>query len=140
MQRRWSRASTRRRPTPGARPSRPIRHLRVDGSDGFFDTTDGFTIAAWVARDSPFESAPLSKMFGSGVGNSWQFEYSDTAEPAFTTTDGDSNRVDFDDTPVEPEAWVHLAGTWDGESKRFYVDGALRFALPFGSTSTARTS
>lgn len=105
--------------------------LRVDGSDGFFDTTDGFTIAAWVLLTPPLESAPLSKMFGMGSDNSWQFEYSDTGEPAFTTTNADEKRIDYDDAPVEPGAWVHLAGTWDGANKALYVDGSLRFELPF---------
>ena len=106
-------------------------HLRVDGSDGFFDTTGGFTVAAWAWLEPPFYSAPLSKMFGTGSGNSWQFEYSDTGEPAFTTTNANSRRVDYDDTPAEPSTWVHLAGTWDGTTKRFYVNGALRFQVDF---------
>lgn len=106
-------------------------HLRVDGSDGFFDSTQGFTVAGWFWLEQPFASAPLSKMFGTGSGNSWQLEYSDTGEPALTTTNANSKRVDFADTPVQPATWVHLAGTWDGTSKRFYVDGALQFALAF---------
>jgi large repetitive protein len=106
-------------------------HLRVDGSDGFFDSTQGFTVAGWFWLEDPFPSAPLSKMFGTGSGNSWQLEYSDTGEPAFTTTNVNSKRVDLADTPVQPATWVHLAGTWDGTSKRFYVDGALQFELAF---------
>jgi hypothetical protein len=107
------------------------RHLRVDGSDGFFETTAAFTVAAWVWLEPPFESAPLSKMLGAGSGNSWQFEYADTGEPAFTTTNENEKRIDYDDAPVEPATWVHLAGTWDGASKRFYVNGGFRFEVAF---------
>jgi hypothetical protein len=109
-----------------------VTHLRVEGGDGFFDTTQGFTVAGWFWLEPPFYSAPLSKMLGTGSGNSWQFEYSDTGVPAFTTSNATDKRVDYDgSTAVQPQAWVHLAGTWDGTTKRFYVNGALRYEIPF---------
>jgi hypothetical protein len=33
-----------------------VAHLRVDNGDGFFDTPDGFTIAAWVLLEEPLRA------------------------------------------------------------------------------------
>jgi len=104
-------------------------HLRVSGEDGFFDTYDGFTVAAWVWLEEPFVSAPLSKMLGNETGNSWQFEFFDDLRPAFTTANFDSRHVDPADTSVDSETWVHLTGSWDGFTKRFYVNGNLAYAF-----------
>jgi hypothetical protein len=104
-------------------------HLRVSGEDGFFDTYGGFTVAAWVWLEVPFVSAPLSKMLGNDTANSWQFEFFDDGTPAFTTASFDIRDVDPADRSVEAETWVHLAGSWDGFTKRFYVDGRLEYAF-----------
>ena len=110
-----------------------VAHLRVDGSDGFFDTPDGFTIAAWVMLETPLRSAVLSKLLNSQntTRNSWQLEYSAEGVPAFTTGNDTTNDVDFAGGPVPLDVWVHLAGTWDGATKRLYVDGVLEYELPF---------
>lgn len=104
-------------------------HLRVSGEDGFFDTYDGFTVAAWVWLEPPFVSAPLSKMLGDDTANSWQFELIDDRRPAFTTASFSSRHVDPVNTAVESETWVHLAGSWDGFTKRFYVNGSLAYTI-----------
>lgn len=108
-------------------------HLRVDGSDGFFDTTDEFTIAVWVQLGALDDGAVMSKMLDGANSNrnSWQFEFSDTGEPAFTTANEADHDVDFADAQIELDTWVHLAGTWDGQSKRFYLDGVLEYELPY---------
>jgi hypothetical protein len=113
----------------GAMQFNGFDHLRVSGGDGFFDSYDGFTVAAWVRLEAPFVSAPLSKMLGNETGNSWQFEFIDDLRPAFTTANFNSRHVDAVNTPVEPETWVHLAGSWDGFSKRFYVNGSLEYVI-----------
>jgi hypothetical protein len=104
-------------------------HLRVSGEDGSFDTYDGFTVAAWVWLEPPFYSAPLSKMLGTGSDNSWQFEYADDGRPGFTTSNFGGRSIDHAAFAVEPATWVHLAGSWDGFTKRFYVNGTLEYAF-----------
>jgi hypothetical protein len=110
-----------------------VAHLRVDNSDGFFDTPDGFTIAAWVMLEEPLGSAVMSKMLDAQdtTKNSWQLEYSDQGVPAFTTANQDTHDVDSAQDPVPLDVWVHLAGTWDGATKRLYIDGVLEYELPF---------
>jgi hypothetical protein len=110
-----------------------VTHLRVDNSDGFFDTTAGFTIAAWALLEETLRSAVMSKMLDGEFtsDNSWQLEYGDDGRPAFTTANAMDHKVDFAVEPVVLGNWVHLAGTWDGETKRLYVDGVLEYELPF---------
>jgi hypothetical protein len=106
-----------------------IDHLRVSGEDGFFDTYDGFTIAAWVLLAPPLPAAPLGKVLGADTSNSWQLEMVADGTPAFTTATFGDNFYDFAGLPLEFETWVHLAGSWDGFTKRFYIDGTLVYAL-----------
>jgi hypothetical protein len=110
-----------------------VAHLRVDNSDGFFDTPDGFTIAAWVLLEASLRSAVMSKLLDSQntAKNSWQLEYGDDDRPAFTTGNDTNTDSAFAEAPVPLGSWVHLAGTWDGATKRFYVDGVLVSELPF---------
>ena len=110
-----------------------VAHLRVDNSDGFFDTPDGFTITAWVLLEEPLRSAVMSKLLDSQntTKNSWQLEYGEDSRPGFTTGNDTNTDTAFAEAPVSFDTWVHLAGTWDGTTKRFYVDGVLESELPF---------
>lgn len=81
-----------------------------------------YTIAAWVFVDSTHDQiALLSKPFGNGTGNSWQLEVLD--DNRVSLSGGDPHSLDSPDELPE-EAWHHLAGTWDGATKRLFIDGA----------------
>lgn len=105
-------------------------YLHVDNSDGYFDTRDGFTIAAWVflIDEDSTPGAVLSKPRGSGFQNSWQLEFEDGGTLAFTTSNGQDHEVERSVLDVPLGIWVHVAGTWDGFTKQLYVDGLVRGA------------
>ena len=108
-----------------------MTHLRVANEDGFLDTPEGFTIAGWFWLEEPFYTAPLSKLLGTDSANTWQIEFADDRRPAFTTSNYEVKGVDHAPEPVEAATWVHLAGTWGGGVKRFYVNGVEKYELPF---------
>jgi len=83
-----------------------------------------FTIAAWMLADRVDRSqAILSKPHGTGNGNSWQLEIVG-ASSLLSFSGGSPHSLDSTSITV-PGTWYHVAGAWDGATKRLYVNGAL---------------
>jgi hypothetical protein len=96
-------------------------HLVVANDPDF--NRDRFTISLWLnARMS--DAAFISKPVGTGSSNSWQLELRD---PVVTFTTGVASSRQFLDSSVDLTIgrWYHVAATYDGGTKRLYVDGAL---------------
>ena len=99
----------------GGRP-----HLRVP-DDGSFDTPNGFTVAGWVNyRTIDGRTCIFTKPID-GSSNSWALCTHDNRQPFFFSCD----ECDFASSPnpVQIGVWVHLTGSYDGSTKRLYVDG-----------------
>lgn len=87
------------------------------------DFRGNFTLAAWIYADATgIQRAVISKPLGTGSGNSWQLELLDTAKLSFS---GGSSHYLENPAVTTAMAWLHVAGTWDGTTKRLYVNGAL---------------
>lgn len=89
------------------------------------------TIAMWENKASNGEWAYFSKLYmpATTVFNSWQIEDHMTGQMGFTTHNAGRHDVLYtNDAP--PGAWHHLATTFDGTTKKIYVDGALVMASP----------
>jgi hypothetical protein len=81
-----------------------------------------FTIAAWVFAAATLDQISiLAKPFGGGSGNSWQLEVLENDHVSLSG--GEPHSLDSQRS-VSAEAWHHVAGTWDGTTKRLYIDGA----------------
>jgi hypothetical protein len=82
-----------------------------------------FTIAAWMYTDNTGNQiAVMSKPVGSGTGNSWQLENLTDDRVSFS---GGSVHSLTSPNPVPQMTWAHLAGTWDGTTKRLYINGVM---------------
>lgn len=82
-----------------------------------------FTIAAWMYTDNTTKQiAVMSKPVGSGTGNSWQLE--NLADDRVSFSGGSVHSLNSP-ASVPPMTWTHLAGTWDGTTKRLYIGGVL---------------
>jgi hypothetical protein len=80
-----------------------------------------FTIAAWMYTDNTTKQiAVMSKPVGSGTGNSWQLENLTDDTVSFS---GGSNHSLPSPMSVPQMTWTHVAGTWDGTTKRLYISG-----------------
>ena len=107
------------------------------GSTGPLDTTESFTVAAWVSADRvvPFATAisqvgQVAAAFYLGLGDGgWTFSMTDedTNEP------GHSIRASADGRDVATGTWTHLAGVFDAEAGeiRLYLDGEPAATTPF---------
>lgn len=100
-------------------PSRP-EYIVVPDSQAFRGV---FTIAAWMYTDNTNRAiAVMSKPYGNSTGNSWQLENLEDDRVSFS---GGSPHSLITTNMVPQMTWVHVAGTWDGTTKRLYINGAL---------------
>jgi glucose/arabinose dehydrogenase/chitodextrinase len=91
------------------------------------DTAAGFTIAFWYRAVANFGSL-IAKPYGAAWLNSWQFEFNG---PSLSFTSSDGTIQEFDATAVPAAGtWVHVAGSWDGVTKKLFVNGAPVLAVP----------
>jgi hypothetical protein len=85
------------------------------------DFRGNVTIAAWfMANDATAALSMLAKPLGTGTDDTWQLEVRDTGAVSFSG--GTVHYVD-DGTAITRGVWHHAAGTWDGTTKRLYLDG-----------------
>jgi len=82
-----------------------------------------FTIAGWMSTDNTtLQIAVMSKPVGTGTGNSWQLE--NLTDDKVSLSGGSVHSL-VSPAAVPPMTWTHVAGTWDGTTKRLYLNGAL---------------
>jgi hypothetical protein len=79
------------------------------------------TIALWARPDATTNQiAALSKVYSGG--NTWQLELMPSDRWSFS---GGSVHYLEGGPVTTPQTWHHVAGTWDGTTKRLYVDGVM---------------
>jgi Concanavalin A-like lectin/glucanases superfamily len=93
-----------------------------------------FTLSAWIRMDQSRTSSVLGKAFEADTteGNSYEFWVDNTGDVFFTTVDVDKFVWYMG---VVPLTWYHVVGTFDGVTKRIYVDGVERMASDVAMTS-----
>lgn len=107
--------------------------LRFDGSAVIhvpstpeLATTAGFTIAAWVVPPSATRDrrrCPVNKPLGPGGLDSWSICLEPTGQLAFYSSAGAAGDTLTSALTLSPDAWHHVAITWDGHTKQVFVDG-----------------
>lgn len=79
-----------------------------------------FTVAAWFLADAGETSGSMmAKPVGTGSENTWQLELHGAGIVSLS-----GGTVHYLDSPALTQGvWHHAAGTWDGTTKRLYIDG-----------------
>lgn len=86
--------------------------------------TPAFTVACWFRVASlPGRGSLVGKPFGNGAINSWQLSTDPDGALVMVTTDGAANDRLVAPASFQPGVWVHVAGSFDGMTKRLFVDG-----------------
>lgn len=105
------------------------QYVEID-PEARFQTTAGFTVAIWAKPSSMgLFQVMASKLYGTGVANSWHLSLRQATGCAdrfyYETTTGSSYPTITSADAVSIDRWWHVAATWDGSTKRLYLDGAL---------------
>ncbi|HEY1556889.1 MAG TPA: LamG domain-containing protein [Kofleriaceae bacterium] len=127
---------------PVAAPGHRGQGYRFDGVGNCISIPDvgghldlpALTVSIWAnqtALGATAECHASKRVDISGnVDNTWELEDYNTGQLAFTSNHGTNSNVQLY-TPVEtivPGTWQHLAISWDGATRRVYIDG-----VPSGS-------
>lgn len=88
-----------------------------------------FTIEAWVKFTPTFDdyAVAIAKGYGTGFLDSYALATSPSiANPQFFTAhNGASHQLSAPTNLANPNSWNHLAASYDGVTKRLYVNGSL---------------
>lgn len=98
-----------------------------------------FSIAAWFKVDTAGGVGEWRPIIDKGSSNAIQnYGLWTSANPFVNKIDFISGNGDWGDTvsltTILPDTWYHAAGTWDGTTKRLYVNGVLEKSSTPGST------
>ncbi|HTL36398.1 MAG TPA: LamG domain-containing protein [Kofleriaceae bacterium] len=121
---------------PSPMPGHLGQGLQFDGVDDCLSVGDAgqldlpqITLAIWANQATTGTLSQVSKRVLGGSVNSWQLETEALGTPplslSFTTYDG-SGLNQYARTPMNTMklgTWQHLAATYDGATKRVYIDG-----------------
>jgi glucose/arabinose dehydrogenase len=107
-------------------------HARINGSASLNSISGQVTVSAWTYKHTnrPSWSTVASRQLGALRDNQWYLSFLD-GRPAFglnAVGSGDQNIASPNISPLQ--AWVHIAGTYDGAALRIYVNGVLAGSRP----------
>lgn len=95
---------------------------RIPSSPAFM-LPSGFTIAVWVKVDDlGVDRVAVAKPHGNGSDDSWGF-VTWTNDTCLETTMATAREDACGGFATPVGTWTHFSGTWDGTSKRLYVNG-----------------
>jgi hypothetical protein len=104
------------------------RYVRVPYTPDF-RTEAGFTIAVWFRFDGTESGAMVSKPYGPAT-NTWLLFVLRTPASTFDVAFETPPSATLSAPAPVIGTWHHLAGSWDGTTKRLYLDGAMVGELP----------
>jgi hypothetical protein len=95
-----------------------------------FETKQAFTVAIWAKPSVMGRFQTLaSKLYGSAVANSWHLSVRSAQSCSdrffLETHDGVLYPKIGSSELVPKDRWWHIAATWNGTTRRLYIDGAL---------------
>ena len=108
---------------PGVRPDPDLDqsgYLEVPYASDLNPSGGEITIEAWVKRNG---SDRLETVVGNGYFNSYWFGFSSTGELNFHPHGFDSGVIG--NGTVYAGVWTHIAVTYDGTTRRYYINGIL---------------
>jgi hypothetical protein len=114
-------------PEGGALSVQGTGYVDVPSSASINSITNQVTVAAWIYLEGTITdyATAISRQIGTSYDQHYHLSVNDQQQAIlFITTPAASQVVVGSPMTVPQQAWVHLAGTYDGSQARLYVNGA----------------
>jgi hypothetical protein len=121
----------------------PVNGSGVSVPRAGLEPTTAFSVMGWVRAVGTYTYKSLISKSRAGLSDSWALysAYDIAYRPHFdVTTTAGTVTCDAGSAWLSDNDWHHLAGTWDGSTARFYVDGVLVDSKSLSGTVVYDTS
>lgn len=117
----------------GANFNGPNSHIRIPNSAAL--NPNQITLETWIRTTQTSGNAAIvnKDRTSGGFDRVWQFRLNN-GHLEFIVFTSSGNHSVVSNTLVADGTWRHLAGSWDGETVRLYVDGALDASSPYSGS------
>ena len=107
-------------------------HILVRNPDSRFNLQE-FTLSAWVATDKNSAHMPVIYKLSRGSSNEENYKLALVGENAAVSVEQNDGKDHNAKTPfLLGQGFVHLAGTYDGQSLKLYMNGELKATTAVG--------
>jgi hypothetical protein len=129
-------------PAGGALSPQGKGYVNVAPSASIDSITNQVTVAAFVYLDGTINdhATAISRQMEAGWGQLYHLSLDAEQKPALFITNPQTLVYLLSPSPVPQQTWLHLAGTWDGEQARLYVDGTEVANAPISGPYGAETN
>lgn len=115
------------------------QYITVDHDDSLeASNNDAVTVTAWVRQTSDQSDAEWIALVQKSD-TAYNLQLQGGTAPTFTIHDGGFNIL-ASGVDLEQDQWYHIAGTYDGDEARIYVDGSLEGSLEVSGEMTDASS
>ncbi|MDD2706612.1 MAG: sugar-binding protein [Verrucomicrobiae bacterium] len=100
-------------------------------ADPRLDIKDGITVEAWIMAKSPQPPSPGKErrmgvvVYSNARARLWQAKYGDEDTVYFEIQNADGGWFRSPQVPIELDVWNHVAGVYDRELVKIYINGKL---------------
>jgi hypothetical protein len=129
-------------PAGGSLSPQGTGYVEVGRSPSIDSIANQVTVAAWIYLDGTI--AEYATAISRQIGDGWNQLYHlsvNAAQKAALFIDNAQTFVFLESPSLVPQqTWTHLAGTWDGDQARLYVDGREVARAPISGPYGAETN
>jgi hypothetical protein len=129
-------------PAGGALSPQGKGYVNVAPSASIDSITNRVTVAAWIYLDGTINdyATAISRQMGTGWGQIYHLSVNADQKAGLFITNPQTFVFIASPSTVPQQTWLHLAGTWDGNQARLYVDGAEVASAPISGPYADETN
>jgi hypothetical protein len=118
-------------------------YVNVPDSSSIDSITTQVTVAAWISLEqmNTDYATAISRQIADGYGQLYHLSITKTQNASLIISpNADAQTLVVGTAALPLQTWIHLAGTWDGNEARLYVNGSEVASKPVSGPFVAETN